>query len=66
MVVTVQVQLLVPELTVTLSDCVDSGTFSGRNQSIDSALARVTITHDYESEHLFYLLGKFHRICAGH
>ncbi len=57
---TVQVQLSLPELQHTcclncsLSYCVDSKTFSDRNQSTGRAMARITIAWHAESEHSFY------------
>ncbi len=67
-VVTIQVQLSVHScyLIYSLSYSVDSETFSGRNQSIDCALAWVTIARDSESEHPFYPVRPFFRIRAGH
>ncbi len=38
----------------------------GRNQSIGCAVAWDTIARDSESNYPFYLVGQFHRICAGH
>ncbi len=46
--------------------CVDCETFSGRNQSTACALAWVIIARDSESEHPFYPVGQFRRICAGY
>ncbi len=67
-VVTVQVQLLVPEFSVatsylifSLSHYVDSGTFSGRNQCFGCALAWVTIARDSDSEYPFFAVGQFRR-----
>ncbi len=69
-VVTTQVQLLVPEFTVihllpvgilfyTLSHYVDSEKLSGRNQSIGCALVWVPIARDSESNYPFYPVGQF-------
>ncbi len=44
----------------------DSEVFSGRNQSIDCALAWVTITRGSESEYPFHPVGQFYRVRAGH
>ncbi len=53
-------------LIYSLSHCVGSEVFSGRNQSIGCAVAWVTIARDSESEYPFYLVGQFCRIWAGH
>ncbi len=63
-VVTVQVQLLVPEFTV--SHCADSEKFSSRNQSIGCALAWVTLARGSDFNYPFNPVGQFRRICAGH
>ncbi len=44
----------------------DSEKFSGRNQSIGCAVARVTIVGDSESDYPFNPEGQFRMICAGH
>ncbi len=49
-----------------LSHCVASETFSGRNKSIDCALAWFIKARDSESDHPFYLVGRLSRICTGH
>ncbi len=61
-VVTVQVQFSVPELRLhtcyliyTLSHCVDSETFNGRNQSAGCVLAYVTRARDSESKIIDFL-----------
>ncbi len=53
-------------LATLLSHCLDSEMFSGRNQNIGCALAWGTVACDSESEHPFYSVEQFHRICAGH
>ncbi len=40
--------------------------FSNRNQSIDCALAWVTIARDSKFEYPFNPVGQFRRTCAGH
>ncbi len=53
-------------LPYSLSYCVDSETFSVRNQGVGCALAWVTIARESESDYPFYPVGQFRRMRAGH
>ncbi len=72
-VVTVQVLLLVPELTVThflnyllSSRLCGQWSFQWSEQIVDCAVAWVTIVRDSESEYPSHPVGQFYWVRAGH